>query len=148
MSFLDEAAQAIHQSGGRFTTQRRVIVELLEESGAHLDAEALYRLAHDRDNSISLATVYRTLNVLKDAGVIKQRYLTEDHDRKFYETRSEDEHYHFICTSCRRVVEFETHRVEQIKHALEVAFGVQVDHACLCLEGICYTCQQSSGTAQ
>jgi Fe2+ or Zn2+ uptake regulation protein len=147
MSFIDDAATAIHESGGRFTAQRRLIIEVLEEAGGHLDAVKLYQLAHDRDDSISLATVYRTLNVLTEAGLIRERYLTRGHDRLVYETGG-IEHYHFTCSACHRVIEFETHRVEQIKQALEVAFGVQVNHTCLCLEGVCYACQQEQEAGQ
>jgi Fe2+ or Zn2+ uptake regulation protein len=143
MGFIDEASAAIRDAGGRFTSQRRLIVELLERNDEHLDAERLYQKAHDRDESISLATVYRTLNVLESAGLIDRLYLGRAHDRQVYEPLSPDvKHYHFTCRKCHRVIEFETLRVEQVKQALELAFGVQADHACLCIEGLCYTCRQ------
>ncbi len=142
MSFIDNATTAIHQSGGRFTTQRRQIIELLDQAGGHLDAESLYQLAHDRDETVSLATVYRTLNVLKEAGLLKQRYLSSEHDRMVFEA-SDKEHYHFTCSSCHAVIEFETDSIEQVKQAVERAFGVRIDHACLCFEGVCEMCQKA-----
>ncbi len=141
MPFIEQASEAIRETGGRFTQQRRLIVELLEGAEGHLDAERLYQLAHARDETVSLATVYRTLNVLEGAGLIDQRYLSHSHERKVYEPVGASEHYHFTCTGCGRVIEFETQRVQRLKEALEVGLGVRVEHACLCLEGLCYACR-------
>lgn len=140
MSFVEEASGAIRESGGRFTAQRRLIVELLAESTGHLDADRLYHLAHQRDTSVSLATVYRTLNVLEDAGLIDQRYFSPDHERKYYEPATAEEHYHFTCRVCRRVIEFESDFVDAIRRQLAEEIGVRVDHACVCLEGLCHDC--------
>ncbi len=139
--FVGEASQAIRDAGGRFTTQRRIIIELLQDVHEHLDAEMLYRKAHARDASISLATVYRTLHVLEQNGLMEHRYLDHTHERKVYEPATAEEHYHFTCRRCKRVIEFETQQVARIKAALEVGLGVQVNHACLCIEGLCYTCR-------
>ena len=141
MSFVEEASTAIREAGGRFTSQRQLIVELLETTEGHLDAEGLYHLAYERDTSVSLATVYRTLNVLKDAGLIDQRYFAREHGREYYEPVSAHEHYHFTCKSCKRVIEFESGLVDEIKRTLEARLGVSVTHACVCFEGLCQTCR-------
>ncbi len=145
MSFLDHASMAIREAGGRFTPQRQLIVELIDSSDRHLDAEELHRLAQRRDRSISLATVYRTLNVLEEAGLIDQRYLSHGHERKFYEPASTGEHYHFTCRVCHRVIEFEAEQIASIKQALEATYGLEVRHACVCFEGLCADCRRCPG---
>ena len=108
MSKLIEQAQKVFQhSGMRLTPQRRTILEVLDESETHLDAEALYHQAKTRDHNISLATVYRTLAALRQLGLIQQRHLTPDDQRGYYEI-ADQQHYHFTCLRCGRVIEFET----------------------------------------
>jgi Fe2+ or Zn2+ uptake regulation protein len=141
MTFAAKASEAIRETGGRMTPQRRLIIELMEGAEGHLDAEGLYHLAHERDESISLATVYRTLNVLKDAGLVQQRYFSRDHGREYYEPAQSKEHYHFTCSTCGQVTEFETALVDEITQQLEARLSMMVKHACVCFEGICQTCQ-------
>lgn len=141
MSFVKDASEAIRESGGRFTSQRRTIVELLEGAEEHLDAEGLFRMAHEHDASVSLATVYRTLNVLQEAGLIEQRYFAREHGREYYEPVSAHEHYHFTCQECEQIIEFEAEEVNRIRQALEGTIGVSVKHACVCFEGICQDCK-------
>lgn len=144
MSFASSASEAIHEAGGRMTPQRRLIIELLEEADDHVDAESLFHLAHERDESVSLATVYRTLNVLKDAGLIQQRYFARDHGREYYEPVRAREHYHFTCRACGQVIEFETGLVDAITQELEARLNMQVKYACVCFEGICEACQATT----
>lgn len=143
MSFVDQASQAIRDAGGRMTPQRQVIVTLLAEAHEDLDADGLYQQAHNRDSSISLATVYRTLNTLEAAGLVKQHYNSRNHDRKVYQLIEADAGYHFTCRNCRRVIHFESPLVQEIKAMLEARFGVEVSNACICMDGLCPDCRAS-----
>jgi Fur family transcriptional regulator, ferric uptake regulator len=142
MPFADEASLAIREAGGRFTDQRKLIVALLESAGEQLDAEQLYQRAHEHDRNISLATVYRTLNVLEAAGLVSDSYLSPAHDRKVYEIAASGERYHFTCRQCHRVVAFESPDVERLKATLEVSLNARVDRACICFEGLCNDCRK------
>ncbi|MBI5670918.1 MAG: transcriptional repressor [Chloroflexi bacterium] len=141
MDFQERASQAIRDSGGRMTAQRQIIVELLADAHEDLDADGLFQQAHACDTSISLATVYRTLNTLEAAGLVRQHYNSRDHDRKVYQLIEADAGYHFTCRNCRRVIHFESALVQQIKQMLEMEFGVQVMNACVCMDGLCPDCQ-------
>ncbi len=141
MTFLEQASQAIREAGGRMTSQRQMIVELLAEAHEDLDAEELYQQAHVRDASVSLATVYRTLNTLEAAGLVKEHYNSRSHDRKVYQLVEADAGYHFTCRQCRRVIHFESALVQEIKQMLEAQFGVQVSNACVCMDGLCPECR-------
>lgn len=141
MTFVDEASAAIRAAGGRFTPQRRLILDLLEHTRDHVDAERLYQLAHEQDSTISLATVYRTLNVLHNANLIDQRYFSPRHDKTYYEPAHAAEHYHFTCRGCGKVIEFDTPLVQALRQDIEDNLGVSLDHICMCFEGLCADCQ-------
>lgn len=141
MTFLEKASQAIRESGGRMTNQRQIILELLAGSNEDLDADGLYQCAHGRDASISLATVYRTLNTLETAGLVRQHYNSREHERKVYQLVEADTGYHFTCRRCRRVIHFQSPLVQEIRQILEAELGVQVSNACVCMDGLCPECQ-------
>ena len=65
--------------GKRVTGQRRLLLNLIQEAEGHLDADELYRQAKEREPKISLATVYRTLRLFKDLGLIEERHFVEEH---------------------------------------------------------------------
>ncbi|MDL1883711.1 transcriptional repressor [Anaerolineae bacterium CFX8] len=144
MTFQEKASQAIREAGGRMTAQRQIILELLETSDEHLDAEELHRRARVQDTSISLATVYRTLNTLEEAGLVQQRYHSPEHSRKYVEPVHADEEYHFTCRNCHRVIAFHSELMQQLKQQLEAELNVQVLNACVCVDGLCPDCRVSS----
>ncbi len=137
-----EAHGLLRAQGKRITGQRALLLQLIQECTGHLDAEELYRRAQKREPRINLATVYRTLNLFKAAGLIEPRYLTHDHRREQFESMPATEHYHFTCVACGRVIEFESPRVEQLQVEVKRRFGVEFTHACLCFEGYCAACQR------
>ncbi len=143
-TFLEEASAAIRSTGGRFTPQRKLILDLLEHTDGHLDAERLYLLAHQQDSTISLATVYRTLNVLREANLIDQRYFSPRHEKTYYEPAHSAEHYHFTCRNCGRVIEFETPLVGAMKVGIEQQLNVSLAHVCMCFEGLCSDCRRET----
>ncbi len=136
---VDQAQKVFRHSGMRLTSQRLTILEVLDDSAAHLDAEGVYHQAKARDPNISLATVYRTLAALKQLGLVYQRHLTPDEQRGYYEIASQ-QHYHFTCLRCGRVIEFDTPLITQLQQELADEMGVQVVQSRLYLEGYCALC--------
>jgi Fur family peroxide stress response transcriptional regulator len=130
-------------AGRRLTSQRRLILEVLKESDEHLDAETLYDQAKTQDPDISLATVYRTLAVFKDMGLVEEHRLGEEHSH--YEPMRDKPHYHFTCLGCGRVIEFDTALMTQIQRELSERMGVCVTAAHLFLSGYCAQCQGKAG---
>jgi Fur family ferric uptake transcriptional regulator/Fur family peroxide stress response transcriptional regulator len=120
------------------TTQRRLILDVLKASDEHLEADALHDRARKRDPGLSLATVYRTLSLLKQMGLVEEHRLGEGHSH--YEAVQEEPHYHFTCQSCGKVTEFDTPLVAQIKRELCRRKGIQVTRAHLHLTGYCRDC--------
>ena len=138
---VKQAEQRLKEAGKYLTKQRRLILEIIEDSGEHLDAETIYLQAKPEDPTLSLSTVYRTLNLLKDLDLVEQRYFARDHQREHFEAKRGPEHYHFTCKKCGRIVEFETDLITQIESSLDDELGVSVTHACVCFEGMCAECQ-------
>jgi len=113
--------------GMRMTDQRRVIARVLEQSLDHPDVEELHRRANAVDNRISISTVYRTVKLFEDAGIIERHDFRDGRSR--YETVNEDHHDHLIDLRSGRVVEFRSEDIErlQVIVARELGFRL-VDH--------------------
>ena len=139
----DDLRDVFRSAGRRLTSQRRLILEALEESDAHLDAEALHDQVKLHNPDISLATIYRTLAVLKEMGLVEEHRLGEEHGH--YESVRDNPHYHFTCLGCGRVTEFDTPLMAQIRHELSEREGVRVTGAHLHLSGYCAQCQKEAG---
>ena len=140
---VTQLSDSLHASGRRLTPQRALILSILQHSDEHLDAEAIWQTAQRRDASLNLATVYRTLAVLKEMGLIEQRYFARDHKREFYEAVGKREHYHFTCLGCGEVIEFETPRIGQARREISETLGLRLVSACVCFEGYCAKCAAS-----
>lgn len=136
---------SFHQVGRRLTRQRRLILEVLQTSDGHLDAERLHDRVKARDPSVSLATVYRTLGVLQEMGLVEQHRLGEDHGH--YEAVRDGPHYHFNCLGCGEVIEFDAPEVAQIIRRLSQRQGIEITEAHLTLSGYCARCQSQRAGA-
>ena len=145
--FSEQASEAIRQAGGRMTTQRQLVIELLETTNGQVDVETLYDLARARDSSFSIATVYRTLNVLEAARLIQQRYRSREHDRRYYELVSTEPAYHFTCRVCHKVIPFHSELVHELERRLAIELGLVVLNACVCLDGLCPDCREKAKPA-
>lgn len=113
--------------GMRMTDQRRVIARVLDQSSDHPDVEELYRRASAVDSRISISTVYRTLKLFEDAGIITRHDFREGRAR--YETLAEEHHDHLIDLRSGEVVEFRSEEIERLQEAVARRLGFRlVDH--------------------
>ena len=138
MSIEQRLMAALHATGRRLTRQRRLVMEVLEEAEEHLDAEAIHDRAKARDPNISLATVYRTLALLKEMGLVEEHRLGEGHAH--FEAVQDVPHYHFTCLGCGRVIEFDAPQVAQVVQRLNQEEGLQITDVHLFLTGYCRQC--------
>ncbi len=121
------------------TTQRKVIGEcMLKMNRKHFDAEQLHQALRDDDHDIGLATVYRTLNLFKDAGIIHHQVFSGGNG--FFEVDEINTHHdHLFCSECSRVIEFESDEIERLQAAIAKKYGFElIDHR-LDLWGRCLT---------
>jgi len=119
--------KACVDKGLRMTEQRRVIARVLSEAADHPDAEELYRRASTIDPHISIATVYRTVKLFEDAGIITRHDFGEGRAR--YETAPDEHHDHLIDLRTGRVIEFRDEEIERLQQAMAERLGYRlVDH--------------------
>src|SRR5262249_58930012 len=98
---------SLRERGVRLTRQRRILLDLIDHSGRHLDAESLYQMAREQDPKLNRVTVYRTLKMLKEGGLVDELDLAHfEGEKHYYETRLKKEHAHIICLRCGRVEEY------------------------------------------
>lgn len=140
MRAIDETIQ---QHGLRLTSRRRLVLDILQESHEHLDAEMVYERARQKDPHISLATVYRTLALFKLLGVVEEHQFGENHGH--FEAVQSDPHYHFTCVECGQVSEFSAPEVDDLARQLCQNVGHHLEHVRLDLSGVCSVCQTRRG---
>lgn len=115
------------EKGLRMTEQRRVIARILSQAEDHPDAEELHRRASEVDARISLATVYRTVRLFEEAGIIERHDFRDGRSR--YEEASDDHHDHLIDLKTGDVVEFMDEEIERLQEAIAKRLGYKlVDH--------------------
>lgn len=129
-------------TGKRMTQQRRLLVRILAEAGGHLDAREVYDRARQHDPRLSLATVYRTLNSLKEAGVVRELHLDEEHHH--YELDGQDGHSHLVCLGCGKVMEVDSRALVEAAQAIGQASGFAISSAQVELTGYCAECQDDA----
>jgi len=111
----------------RMTDQRRVIARVLSVSSDHPDVEELHRRSHAVDPHISIATVYRTVRLFEEAGIIDRLDFRDGRSR--YEEHSDDHHDHLIDMKTGKVVEFVDADIEALQEAIARKLGYRlVDH--------------------
>ena len=124
---MDRIENLCIEKGMRMTEQRRVIARVLSESAEHPDVEELFRRAHAVDPHISIATVYRTVRLFEEAGIVARHDFRDGRSR--YEEATESHHDHLIDLKTGNVIEFVDAEIEALQEAIARKLGYRlVDH--------------------
>src|ERR1051326_1960010 len=113
----------------RLTAQRRAIIDTLFETDQHFTAEQLLAWSRRRDKSVSRATVYRTLPLLTESGLVREMDFGKDY--KFYDPNYAEHprHNHIICQDCDKIVEFDSKKIEKLENEISQRLGFALkDH--------------------
>jgi len=133
---------SLRERGVRLTRQRRLLLDLIDNSGLHLDAESLYQMAKEKDPKLNRVTVYRTLKLLKEGGLVDELDLAHfDGEKHYYETRLKQEHAHIICLRCGRVEEFFGEQLQVVRGQVQSQFGFEIAFVRTEIGGYCSHCQ-------
>jgi Fur family ferric uptake transcriptional regulator len=110
----------------RITSQRQIIVDTVFSTEEHFTAEQLLEWSRARDSTISRATVYRTLPLLTESGLVHEMDFGKDY--KFYDPNYAEHpnHNHIICQDCAKIVEFESDKLERIEHEITRKLGFSI----------------------
>ena len=124
MTDIEELCQ---KKGLRMTDQRRIIAQVLSNAEDHPDVEEVYKRASDVDSHISIATVYRTVRLFEEAGILERHDFRDGRSR--YEPVSDEHHDHLINIETGEVIEFHLEEIEQLQDDIAKKLGFRlVDH--------------------
>jgi len=124
---LDRLEKLCIENGMRMTDQRRVIARVLSSADDHPDVEELHRRAHAVDPHISIATVYRTVRLFEESGIIERHDFRDGRSR--YEETPSHHHDHLIDMKSGKVIEFVDEEIEALQNAIARKLGYKlIDH--------------------
>ncbi|WP_370252157.1 Fur family transcriptional regulator [Nioella sp.] len=126
--------QRCEAKGLRMTEQRRVIARVLEDSSDHPDVEELYARASAQDPNISIATVYRTVKLFDEAGILEKLEFGDGRAR--YEDADRDHHDHLIDINSGEVIEFVDPEIEALQEKIAEKLGYRLKGHKLELYGV------------
>src|SRR5687768_13898806 len=121
----------------RITAQRQVIIETVFSTTQHFTAEQLLEWSRAKDRSVSRATVYRTLPLLTESGLVREMDFGKDY--KFYDPNYADHpnHNHIICQDCEKIVEFESEKISKLEDEISHKLGFAVKSQRLQINASC-----------
>ena len=131
--------KTLHGSSQRVTAQRTLLLELLNQSSGHVDADELYRRARKKNSRISLSTVYRNLQLFKRLGFVEEHRFDEEHHH--YEVKSGTEHQHLLCVNCGKVVEFACPVSQRFRRDIGKKYDFDITGVEIRMTGLCSSCR-------
>ncbi|MFG6120738.1 MULTISPECIES: peroxide-responsive transcriptional repressor PerR [Thalassobacillus] len=138
---LQEAIVTLKDSGVRITPQRHAVLEYLLNSMTHPTADEIYKALEGKFPNMSVATVYNNLRVFKDIGLVRELTYGDASSRFDCNTT---EHYHVICESCGKIVDFHYPSLDEVESLAEQVTGFDVNNHRMEVYGICSDCQSKN----
>jgi len=138
----DDVRDRLHERGLRWTPQRRLLVDVLASTDGHITGAELVERCRALDAETTPSTVYRTLDVLEDIGLIRHAHGLDG--REEFHVRPAREHGHLHCTVCQRHWEIEVDDVAGLVQDFEASRGFRVDLGHLSVVGICRDCRSEA----
>ncbi len=135
----DDLRSRLRDSGYRLTPQRELILDAVERLG-HATPDEVLAEVRERSAAINVSTIYRTLEVLEELGLVRHAHLNDRSPT--YHSVSEHEHFHMVCRNCHRVVSVDPGVLTELTDRLSADHGFTVDVGHLTVFGWCRTCAQ------
>jgi len=130
--------------GVRITSQRRLLVGIIQDSPRHLNAAEILELARKRDSNIDRATVYRTISLLKRRGLIDELDLMHvEGEKHYYEAKTNRDHCHMTCLECGAVIEYASPAFERLRAAMARQEDFLIRVVRLEVGGLCSGCRKT-----
>lgn len=140
MSHCDTIITELRQLGYRITPQREKIIEVIAHSQRHLSAEEIFTELQKYSQSINLATVYRTLDMLWEEGFTRRNDLSEG--QIVYATYQHGPHIHLVCRYCNSVIDGEPSDLKEVEEVMNAKYGFDADLDHLSIFGVCSECSK------
>ena len=143
LSAFDNICNRLRNHSYKLTPQRQTILRtFLQHVDEHLSAEDVYMLVKHQYPDIGLATVYRTLDILADIGVLQKNDFGDGRSRYEFTRTDEHHHHHLICLRCGSVSEFDDDLLESLETIITKKTGFEVHDHDLKFYGHCQSCQK------
>lgn len=136
---LKNALDTLKTTGVRITPQRHAILEYLIESMSHPTADDIYKALEHKFPNMSVATVYNNLRVFRESGLVRELTYGDNASRFDFVT---SKHYHIICESCGKIVDFHYPGLDEVEHLAAHVTGFKVNSHRLEVYGICPECAE------
>ena len=141
-ALLEKFKNLLKDNALKFTKQRELILKFLYENEEHYTPEEIYMLIKQQhpDINIGIATVYRTLTLLEESGIVSS--ISFGAQGKKYELGLKKHHDHLICTECGDIIEFYDDTIEKRQKAIAEKFNFKMTDHTMKIEGTCEDCQE------
>lgn len=132
----------LRQHGYKLTPQRRAVIHAIASTQDHLTPATIYEKMRQIRPDIGLVTVYRTLGILAELGLICE--LHAGGNCRSYTISNPQHHHHLICSNCGIVIDFTSHYLSGLEHSLSRESGFRIDSHLLEFVGLCRACQRAT----
>ena len=144
---MEDLRKKLQERQHKMTPQRQEVLQIiLDRPGKHLSAEDVHDILREKKSEIGLATVYRSLELLSELGVLQRMEFGDGRSR--YEINTTDpsvhHHHHLICMKCGKVMEFEDDLLENLEQDIEEKSGFRIANHEVKFFGYCKECRQAS----
>jgi Fur family ferric uptake transcriptional regulator len=131
--------EILREKGYRLTPQRMMVLEAIEASHDHISAEEIHSKARIRYPYINISTVYRTLELLKENGLVTETDLGGG--RFLYHPAGKAQHHHLVCRKCGRVMDIDASEFRQLREELKAKYSFDAEFEHIAIFGTCDSCQ-------
>ena len=146
MTHSEAYIQALRQRGVRITPQREMILEALAHGSGHMTAEEIYDQVKVHTRAVNIATVYRTLDMLVEAGLANRANLWDG--RLIYATNQHGPHLHLVCRACGYTVDADSRLLMSFVEQVKDHYHFLADWQHVSLQGICQTCNEKQNSQE
>ena len=141
---VEEIKKIFEDNNQKFTKQRELIFNILKNSSQkHLTPEELFSIVHKDHKQVGIATIYRTLNIFEELGIVNKQEFTDQAYTYELIDPTQDHHDHIICTSCGKILEDEFLSVDEVKKSLKDQYDFDLSYYSLRIYGICSDCKKN-----
>ena len=133
--------KTLKEKGLKLTPQRKMIINAIHETEAHLTAEEIIAHVQERMPEVHKSTIYRTLELLEGAGCV---FKSELGDHSIYHHAEEGHHHHLVCSRCGKTIECDEDLFTSVEGSLVEKYGFRVDFNHLVMSGLCEECRSKS----
>lgn len=137
----ERLVERLRAAGYKITPPRLAVLEVIQAKGEHLNPNEILELAQDICPGMGRATVYRTLELLTQLGIVRPIYVGESGPTYI---RADGNHHHLVCSQCGRVVDFDRCVADEMTEELATRFGFEITSHLLEFYGVCPQCRKAA----